>query len=75
VLGVVAGARPTPLLHIPRRGNIQPQKAVSRNDATTQRKITRFANLRPLEVIDTRIHKVNGTPRFTYEGIEIKELR
>jgi hypothetical protein len=28
-----------------------------------------------LTVIDTRIHKVNGTPRFTYEGVEIKELR
>jgi hypothetical protein len=28
-----------------------------------------------LEVIDTRIHKVNGEPRFTYEGTEIKEVR
>ena len=28
-----------------------------------------------LEVIDTRIHKLNGEPRFTYEGTTIKELR
>jgi hypothetical protein len=28
-----------------------------------------------LEVIETRIHKVNGEPRFTYEGTEIKEVR
>jgi hypothetical protein len=28
-----------------------------------------------LEVIDTRIHKVNGEPRFTYEGTEIKEVK
>ncbi|HEY6008389.1 MAG TPA: hypothetical protein VIU40_08710 [Geobacteraceae bacterium] len=28
-----------------------------------------------LEVIDSRIHKLNGKPRFTYEGTEIKELR
>ena len=28
-----------------------------------------------LEVIDTKIHKVNGQPRFTYEGIEIKEIK
>jgi hypothetical protein len=28
-----------------------------------------------LEVIDTRIHKVNGEPRFGYEGTEIKEVR
>lgn len=27
------------------------------------------------EVIDTKIHKVNGEPRFTYEGTEIKEIR
>lgn len=28
-----------------------------------------------LEVIETRIHKVNGVPRYTYEGTEIKELK
>jgi hypothetical protein len=28
-----------------------------------------------LQVIDTRIHKLNGEPRFTYEGTEIKEVR
>lgn len=28
-----------------------------------------------LEVIDTRIHKVNGEPRYTYEGTEIKEIK
>ena len=27
------------------------------------------------EVIDTKIHKVNGEPRYTYEGTEIKEIR
>jgi hypothetical protein len=26
-------------------------------------------------VIDVRIYRVNGTPRFTYEGIQVKELR
>lgn len=28
-----------------------------------------------LQVIDTRIHKINGTPRYTYEGTTIKEIR
>lgn len=28
-----------------------------------------------LEVIDTKIHKVNGEPRYTYEGTEIKEVK
>ncbi len=28
-----------------------------------------------LEVIDTRIHKLNNEPRYTYEGTEIKELK
>ena len=28
-----------------------------------------------LEVIDTKIHKVNGEPRYSYEGTEIKEIR
>ena len=28
-----------------------------------------------LEVIDTKIHKVNGAPRYTYEGTEIKEIK
>ncbi|CAG0969149.1 hypothetical protein GEOBC_01172 [Geobacteraceae bacterium] len=28
-----------------------------------------------LEVIDTRIHKLNGEPRYTYEGTELKEIR
>lgn len=28
-----------------------------------------------LEVIDTKIHKVNGEPRYTYEGTEIKEIK
>jgi hypothetical protein len=28
-----------------------------------------------LEVIDTKIHKVNGQVRYTYEGIEIKEIK
>jgi hypothetical protein len=28
-----------------------------------------------LEVIDTKIHKVNGEPRYTYEGINIKEIK
>jgi len=27
-----------------------------------------------LEVIDTKIHKLNGKPRFTYEGTEIKPI-
>jgi hypothetical protein len=27
-----------------------------------------------LKVIDTKIHKLNGKPRFTYEGIEIKPV-
>jgi hypothetical protein len=26
-------------------------------------------------VIDTKIHKVNGKPRYTYEGIKIKEIK
>jgi len=28
-----------------------------------------------MEVIDTRIHKVNGEPRFTYEGTELREVK
>jgi len=28
-----------------------------------------------LEVVDTKIHKVNGEPRYTYEGTEIKEIK
>ena len=28
-----------------------------------------------LEVIDTKIHKVNGVPRYGYEGINIKEIK
>lgn len=28
-----------------------------------------------LQTIDTRIHKVNGIPRFTYEGTATKEVR
>ncbi len=28
-----------------------------------------------LEVIDTKIHKVNGQARYTYEGTEIKEIK
>ncbi len=28
-----------------------------------------------LKVIDTKIHKINGKPRYTYEGVEIKELK
>ncbi|KAF0215999.1 MAG: hypothetical protein FD174_3892 [Geobacteraceae bacterium] len=28
-----------------------------------------------LEVIDTRIHKLNGEPRYGYEGVEIKDLK
>jgi len=28
-----------------------------------------------LEVTDTKIHKVNGEPRYGYEGISIKEIR
>jgi len=28
-----------------------------------------------LEVIDTKIHKVNGEARYTYEGVEIKEIK
>lgn len=28
-----------------------------------------------LEVIDTKIHKVNGAPRYSYEGTEIKEVK
>jgi len=27
-----------------------------------------------LEVIETRIHKVNGEPRYTFEGIALKEI-
>ncbi len=33
------------------------------------------ANGKKLEVIDTKIHKVNGEPRYTYEGINIKEIK
>lgn len=28
-----------------------------------------------LEVIDTRTRKVNGEPRYGYEGTEIKEIK
>lgn len=28
-----------------------------------------------LKVIDTKIHKVNGEPRYTYEGTELKEIK
>jgi hypothetical protein len=28
-----------------------------------------------LQVVDTKIHKVNGEPRYTYEGTEIKEVK
>ncbi|GFE56265.1 hypothetical protein [Geobacter sp. AOG1] len=28
-----------------------------------------------LEVTDTKIHKVNGEPRYTYEGTELKEIK
>ncbi len=28
-----------------------------------------------LEVIDTKIHKLNGQPRYTYEGTELKEIK
>ncbi len=28
-----------------------------------------------LEVIDTKIHKVNGEPRYSYEGVKIKEVK
>jgi hypothetical protein len=28
-----------------------------------------------LEVTDTKIHKVNGEPRYGYEGINIKEIK
>lgn len=28
-----------------------------------------------LEVIDTKIHKLNGEPRYTYEGTELKEIK
>jgi hypothetical protein len=28
-----------------------------------------------LEVIDTKIHKVNGVPRYNYEGTAIKEIK
>ncbi|MFZ3208645.1 MAG: hypothetical protein WA140_07395 [Geobacteraceae bacterium] len=28
-----------------------------------------------LEVIDTKIHKLNGAPRYSYEGTEIKEVK
>ena len=28
-----------------------------------------------LKVIDTKIHKLNGKPRFAYEGIEVKPLK
>jgi len=28
-----------------------------------------------LEVIDTKIHKVNGVPRYNYEGTTIKEIK
>ncbi|RPJ08089.1 MAG: hypothetical protein EHM36_05930 [Deltaproteobacteria bacterium] len=28
-----------------------------------------------LEVIDTKVHKVNGEPRYGYEGINIKEIK
>jgi len=28
-----------------------------------------------LKVIDTKIHKINGEPRYSYEGTKIKEIR
>ncbi len=28
-----------------------------------------------LEVTDTKIHKLNGEPRYQYEGVEIKEIK
>jgi hypothetical protein len=28
-----------------------------------------------LEVVDTKIHKVNSQARYTYEGVEIKEIK
>jgi hypothetical protein len=28
-----------------------------------------------LEVVETKIHKVNGEPRYTFEGIELKEIK
>ena len=28
-----------------------------------------------LKVIDTKIHKLNGKPRYTYEGVEIKPIK
>jgi len=28
-----------------------------------------------LEVMDTKIHKLNGEPRYQYEGVEIKEIK
>ena len=28
-----------------------------------------------LKVVDTKIHKLNGEPRYTYEGTRIKEIR
>jgi hypothetical protein len=28
-----------------------------------------------LEVTDTKIHKMNGEPRYQYEGVEIKEIK
>lgn len=28
-----------------------------------------------LEVTDTKIHKLNGQPRYGYEGVEIKEVK
>lgn len=28
-----------------------------------------------LEVIDTKIHKLDGAPRYTYEGTEIQEIK
>jgi hypothetical protein len=28
-----------------------------------------------LEVIETKIHKVNGEPRYTFEGIALKEIK
>ena len=28
-----------------------------------------------MKVIDTKIHKLNGKPRFAYEGIEAKPIK
>ena len=28
-----------------------------------------------LEVVDTKIHKLNGVPRYTYEGTTIREIK